>query len=587
MNILVPFMFVAMLVIPTSATNERPAQPPAWVGRSNENAKLLLAIFSKYNPESAGQLGIDGLDDQIIDLKPGIDERARKDVEGAIGLLKERLAAESDPSVKQDLDILIKSASDNIRGNDLSLKYEIPFFDIPQVVFSGIRALLDDQVVPERRKSALVRLRRYAGMDGDEPITRLAEDRTRERLGKPGLLGPVRAQVERAMATEPSYIDGIADLFKKYEVAGYEEAYGKLKSELAAYDDFVKKEILPKARDDFRMPEEVYRFSLEQVGIDIPAEELISRAHAAFGEIQGEMQTLAAQVAREKGFASANYRDVIKELKKDQLVGDSILPFYRNRIGDIESIIRREHLVTLPERSVRMRIASPAEASQVPAPNMRPPRLLGNTGEMGEFVLPLNIPAASGEAKAMKFDDFTFAAASWTLTAHEARPGHELQFASIIEKGVSTARALFAFNSTNVEGWGLYSEAIMKPFMPSDGQLISLQHRLLRSARAFLDPELQLGKITKEEAMKTLREDVVESEAMATQEVQRYTFLAPGQATAYFYGYTRLMELRGDVEKALGKKFNQQKFHDFILDQGLLPPHLLRKAVMDNLAAIQ
>ena len=43
-----------------------------------------------------------------------------------------------------------------------------------------------------------------------------------------------------------------------------------------------------------------------------------------------------------------------------------------------------------------------------------------------------------------------------TLTAHEARPGHEMQFAKIIEAGVSVARALFAFNSTNVEGWGLY-----------------------------------------------------------------------------------------------------------------------------------
>jgi uncharacterized protein (DUF885 family) len=72
------------------------------------------------------------------------------------------------------------------------------------------------------------------------------------------------------------------------------------------------------------------------------------------------------------------------------------------------------------------------------------------------------------------------------------------------------------------------------------------------------------------------------SEAMANQEVERYTFRAPGQATSYFYGYTRLLELRGDVEKALEKKFNQQKFHDFILSEGMLPPHLLRKAVFNE-----
>jgi uncharacterized protein (DUF885 family) len=195
-------------------------------------------------------------------------------------------------------------------------------------------------------------------------------------------------------------------------------------------------------------------------------------------------------------------------------------------------------------------------------------------------VLPLNIPDKSGRMQG--FDDFTFAAASWTLTAHEARPGHELQFASLVEKGVSTARAVYAANSTNVEGWGLYAEWLLQPHLPPDGQLIGLQHRLVRAARAFLDPELQLGKVTPEEAARLLRQDVVLSDAMARQEVERYTFRSPGQATSYFYGYTRLMELRAEVEKALGPKFVAKDFHDFLLAQGLLPPSLMRQAVLEE-----
>ena len=35
---------------------------------------------------------------------------------------------------------------------------------------------------------------------------------------------------------------------------------------------------------------------------------------------------------------------------------------------------------------------------------------------------------------------------------------------------------------------------------------------------------------------------------------------------------------------ALGPKFDVLKFHDFILSQGLLPPALLRKAVLEGLA---
>ena len=104
---------------------------------------------------------------------------------------------------------------------------------------------------------------------------------------------------------------------------------------------------------------------------------------------------------------------------------------------------------------------------------------------------------------------------------------------------------------------------------------------MLRAARAFLDPELQMGKVTPEEAYRVLEHDVVLSHAFATEEVERYTFRSPGQANSYFYGYTRLLEIRRDAEAALGKKFDQKKFHDFILAQGLLPPELLRKAVMD------
>ena len=45
---------------------------------------------------------------------------------------------------------------------------------------------------------------------------------------------------------------------------------------------------------------------------------------------------------------------------------------------------------------------------------------------------------------------------------------------------------------------------------------------------------------------------------------------------------TRLLEIRHATEKAMGAKFDVGKFHDFILSQGLLPPALLRKAVMED-----
>ena len=114
------------------------------------------------------------------------------------------------------------------------------------------------------------------------------------------------------------------------------------------------------------------------------------------------------------------------------------------------------------------------------------------------------------------------------------------------------------------------------------GSWCQLDYRLHRAARAFLDPELQAGKVTPAEAKALLMHEVGQSDAFAQSEVERYTFKSPGQANSYFYGYTKLIALRKDTEVALGVKFNQQRFHDFILSQGLLPPDLMRKAVMEE-----
>ena len=574
------------VVFVTTARAQSPVKPAPrpladWVKKSNQNAKLMVELMAKLQPEAAAQFGVEGYDDQISDLSPGFVERQVKATREVHSELARRLGQETDPHVKQDLEILVKAAADSIKGIELRERLEVPYFSLDQLMFGSFRGLLDDQVSANRRSAALIRLRKYAGLEpGTKPLTDLVINHIRTRMSNPKLLPPIKSKLQKDLAQASFLVAGVGKLFEQFKIQGYEPAYAQLKGQLAAWDQFVKSELLPKARDDFRMPPELYAFSLEQIGIDIPPADLAAKAHAAFADIQSQMQAVAQQVAKEKGLPSSDYRAVIRDLKKEQLLGDAILAHYKSRLKEIEAIIREKQIVTLPNRAARIRIATTAESAATPAPYMHPPRLFGNSGEVGEFVLPLNVLDKSG--KMQKIDDFNFAAASWTLTAHEARPGHELQFAAIVEGGVSDARTLFAFNSTNVEGWGLYSEWLIEPYEPADGHLICLQHRLMRSARAFLDIELQTGKITREQALATLKNDAVISDAMANQEVERYTFWAPGQANAYFYGYIRLRDLRAAVERAMGSRFNARTFHDFILAQGLLPPHLMKKAVFDG-----
>ena len=598
------------LVLALAALSCTHAQPPpapkapagSWIQRSNQNAQLLLEVMARFQPEQAARVGIAGIDDRVSDFAPGHRARQRQATADALAQLEERQKSEHDPLVSQDLAILVDAAKRQIQGSELNERLTVPYHSVPRLIFGSVRSLLDPQIAAQRRPAALSRVRKYAGLEpGTTSVVQLAEAETREGFAK-GLLPPSRIEVENDLSTAKFLIEGIEKLFKQYQIPDHEQPVAALTKQLEDYLAFVNTEVLPKARDDFRLPPELYQFQLRQVGVDIPAADLAQRAHAAFTQIQGEMQQVAERIAKARGYPKSDYRDVIKELKKAQIPDDQVLAFYQKRLSQIEQIIRDQKLVTLPSRPARIRLGTPAENAQQPAPHMVPPRLLGNTGEQGEFVLPLSIPgkteervspATGGARRAehpveQKYDDFNYDAAAWTLTAHEARPGHELQFSRMIEVGVSVARAVFAFNSVNAEGWGLYSEAITLPFMPDEGKLISLQLRLQRAARAFVDPELQIpGKWTPQAAREFLQHEVGLSAAFATEEVDRFTFRAPAQATSYFYGYLRLIELRAAAEQMLGPRFDALAFHDLILAQGLLPPDLLKKAVLGELKIAQ
>jgi uncharacterized protein (DUF885 family) len=576
---------VLLSALPVAALGQTSAAdhaPKAWIQQSNTFTNMLLDVDLEHSPEAGSEQGLAKFDERVSDPRRTDEIAQRRELEAALAKVKSARAAVTDKNVQQDIEILQKSYNLRFRTEDFALAHEVPFFNASAQLFQGLRVLLDDQVAAERRPAALVRLRKYTGVEpGYVPFAELLKQREIEQIGKPGVIYPSKQELETELGRNSNYVDGIADLFKKYKLTGWEPAYEKLKLQLADYDAWIKANVLPKARTDFRLPPEKYALAFEGYGIDIPPAQIAKMAHAAFTQYQTEMAPLAAQIAKASGYRSNDYRAVIAELKKKQITGEAILPFYETRLREIEKIIAAKQLVTLPTRPAIIRLATAAETAQQPAPHMVPPPFLNNTGQRGQFVLPLNIPSSTGGAED-KYDDFTFDAVAWTLTSHEARPGHELQFDSMVEHGVSLARVLFAFNSTNVEGWGLYSEYIMQPYEPAEGQLLTLQLRLLRAARAFLDPELQSGAVTEAQAYAVLEKDVLLSHAFAKEEVERFTFRSPGQANSYFYGYTRLLSLRKETEAALGKKFDQKKFHDFILGEGLLPPDLMRAAVLED-----
>ena len=568
---------------PVAASSSAPAAAaePAWVVRSNQYTQMLLDVQMKHSPERASAQGLAKYDPLITDATRADEIAQRKELQDVLAKLKKVEAKEKDRNVREDLEIVQKAFNLQFRRDDYQLDHTVQFLDATQAVFVGLRTLLDDQVAAERRPAAVTRLRKYVGVEpGFKPFTDVLKQRVMEQMAKPGVVYPSVNEMETELGRDKSYVDGIGALFAKYKLTAWREPFARLQQELADYDTWARATVMPKAQAGLHLTPEEYAFSLESNGVDLPPAQLAAQAHAAFTEVQAEMAPLATQIAKQHGWPSSDYRDVLLQLKKTQIAGDAILPFYQARLKAIEEIIATRNLVSLPDRPATLRLATADENGQVPAPHMLPPESLDDPAQKVEFVLPLNPPSTAGGASG-RSGDFTFDAVAWPMTAHEARPGNELQFDAMRRHGLSEARKLYALNSTNVEGWGIYSEWMVQPYEPMDGQLATLQLRLLYAARAFLYTELQSGKITQGDAIKLLENDVVLSHAFATEEVERFTSRAPGQANSYFFGYTTLLQLRQDTEAALGPKFDANRFHDFLLAQGLLPPGLMRKAVME------
>ena len=571
--------FLLCLVFTTASAQQ-------WVEESNKHTNVVLEAQSQFQPEGATSLGLTEFDESVMDLGPDLYARTVAVDEGLVQMTEEWLRTTENPKVIQDLNILQQALKDGIESATLNRKYMLPYYNIPQTMFFGFRALLDPRSDPSRYPAALVRLAKYTGKtEGYTPITELAKQRTSERFNVPGLLGPYKGELERDLNNVERFTGGLKQIFEASGLEGYEEDLDVLITQLNEYADWLKAEMEPRARQGHQLPPALYADNLKNFGVREDPETLIRDAQFGFQEIKSQMRSVARQIAEQRGWENGELMHVMRELKKETIPEDKILEVYQSRLAAIEEMIRDNDVITLPERDASIRLATEAESASIPAPFMSPPQLIGNTGQYGEFVLVQSNPSLEGEDAQM--DDWNHDSVTWALTVHEARPGHEMQFAALVENGTSLARITYAFNSANVEGWGLYSEAIMMEYLPLEGQLFTLLARLQRAGRMFMDPMVNLGLLTPEDAVDFMINQIGLSRAMASSEGDRYAFLAPGQATSYYYGYRNLQRLRTEVEMELGDRFNQRKYHDFLLEQGLLPPDLLRQAVLQDFVPLQ
>jgi uncharacterized protein (DUF885 family) len=543
------------------------AKSPEWVVRSNQFADLLSkAIDAKDCQKKLAT------SKSLQEVDPAFRACRQQNVLQTVQSLEQKLDREKNAELHLDLEILVETGRRELRSYALDEKYRVPYINLSKAILDSLKSTLKESKLSSKPEAILAKLKQYAGLEpGKIALASALEQAIQAQIQNSELDLPSKEQLETDLKSDASQVREIQAFLQKQNVPGYEEAFTQLKTQLFNYNTFIRREVLSKAEKNFHLPPKLYALRLEEQGIETPIEEVAQQAHTAFTQVQQQMEEIAPQVAQKEGLNAFHYRDVIQALKQEQLSAKDTLRLYQNRAKELDAIIQREHLVTLPKRKFNIRLATVKETEDFPVPLYR--------STSRTFV----IPVLQDRAKAKLYNDFTNPAMSWTLTVHEGRPGHDLQLSTMRDRKLSHARTHFARNATNIEGWATYTEAMMQSYMPLEGKFMSLQFQLLRAARAFLEPELQFGKITTADALKTLTQDAGFSKFFAEQEVKRYISRFPGQAPTYFYGSQQFLQLRSQTEQRLGKRFDPQKFNDFVLSQGFLTPKLLERVFQSNL----
>jgi uncharacterized protein (DUF885 family) len=262
----------------------------------------------------------------------------------------------------------------------------------------------------------------------------------------------------------------------------------------------------------------------------------------------------------------ATEAEVVDRIKSDQPASfAAALDAYRDAMIRSRSHLIRDGLVTVPDDERISVIETPDYLRNVvPFAAYFEPATF-DPDPKGIYIV---TPSVGGDPNAMR--EHNVASISNT-SIHEAYPGHHLQL-DMARRHPSLTR-LLADAPEFVEGWGMYSELLMREHgFDAEPRFRVVMHTdaIWRACRIILDVRLHRGELTVEEATDFMVEHTSFERANARAEVNWYTY-RPTYPLSYLLGRTLLLQLRADEQQRLGDAFDLRGFHDTLLRNGSLP----------------
>jgi uncharacterized protein (DUF885 family) len=282
----------------------------------------------------------------------------------------------------------------------------------------------------------------------------------------------------------------------------------------------------------------------------------------------------------EKIEPGVGYKAILDQLKNEHPTADNLLDFYREWMDKTRQFTIDKDLVTIPKDEVLEIIETPAfERSTIPYGAYMPPAAFEKEQRGFFYVTPVD-DDLTDEEKKDKLKGHNNRKVI-IVALHEGYPGHHLQ----LSKANTQPRKIRRMGNSTVfiEGWALYCEEMMREqgFYQDEKTILSQkQDKLWRAARVIVDVSLQNGKMSFDEAVNFMIDNVGLMKINALAEVNRYAY-TPTQPMSYLVGQVEVERIRKRYF-AENPDASIKEFHDALLAPGSLPPHLVEQEMFGD-----
>ena len=424
------------------------------------------------------------------------------------------------------------------------------------------------------------------------PAERLKSVIARERLiprnladGKINLKNPPRVFTEIAIEQLPGIIgffqkdvpEAFSSVTDPQLLADFKAANNNVITALQQYEAFLKTDLLPNSKGDFRLGAGLYRRKLlyEEM-VEIPLDRLLQIGYDDLHKNQAELKRVAAQIDPNK-----TPEQVLAALELDHPKPDQLLQSFRDTFNSLIGFIQTKKIITIPSELRPTVQETPPFARALTSASMDTPGPFETKATEAFFNVTLpepSWPAAKTDSWMEGFNRGTIV----STAIHEAYPGHYVQFLwgpQFPSKG----RKLTG-SGTNVEGWAHYTEQMMLDEGYGNGdpklRIGQLQDALLRNARYIVGIEMHTGKMTLAQATDFFVKQGHQTATVAEREALRGT--SDPTYLVYTLGKLEIMKLRSDYQRKMGAAYTLQQFHDEFMKQGAPPIPIVRRAMLGD-----